>query len=138
MNIHFYEIGSRKNSELLFAVIVARYQDKWIFVRHRDRDSWEVPGGRREPEEDINDTAARELTEETGARSFEVVPVCIYSVEREGVESFGQLFFAEVKELGELRDSEIDQIMLSESMPGHLTYPWIQPHLYNQVIEFLA
>ena len=36
------------DSLLKFAVILSRYQGKWLFCQHRDRDTYECPGGRRE------------------------------------------------------------------------------------------
>ena len=47
--VKFYEEAA---DELLkFAVIIARSGDKWIFCKRRDRDTWEAPGGHREPGE---------------------------------------------------------------------------------------
>ncbi len=47
------------------------------------------------------DTAKRELYEETGALEFDIELVCVYSVTApdnfDGSESFGMLFFADVK-----------------------------------------
>ena len=137
MKMNYYDIGYKENNELLYAVIVAKHDGKWIFVRHKDRETWEIPVGRREADEDINETAKRELFEETGAKTFELYPICIYSVEKDGKESFGQLFFTEVEILGELPDMEIDQIMLTHTLPDNLTYPQIQPHLYDRVIKHL-
>ncbi|WP_243428196.1 NUDIX hydrolase [Clostridium rhizosphaerae] len=85
-----------------FAVNAVRYKDRWIFVRHKDMTTWEIPGGHREEGENIKDTAYRELFEEIGAKEFRLYPVCIYSVDRDGEESFGQLFYAEVEELGDV------------------------------------
>lgn len=40
--VRFYEDAA---DELLkFAVIFAKTQNKYVFCRHRDRDTWEVPG----------------------------------------------------------------------------------------------
>ena len=58
------------DSLLKFAVILSRYQGKWLFCQHRDRDTYECPGGRREAGEKIEHTARRELYEETGAVGF--------------------------------------------------------------------
>lgn len=46
---------------LKYAVIVARYKAQWLFCRHRLRDTWEIPGGHREPGETVEETARREL-----------------------------------------------------------------------------
>lgn len=137
LKIKFLETGSIENDNILFAVIAARYKGKWIFVRHKERRTWEIPGGHREISEDINDTAARELFEETGAKEFKLYPVSLYSVEREGEKSYGQFFYAEVEVLGRLPDSEIAEIQLSERMPDELTYPAIQPVLYEKATAFM-
>ena len=63
-----------------FAVIVSQSNGKWVFCKHKERDTYEVPGGHREPEESILETARRELQEETGAVKFEIKPICVYSV----------------------------------------------------------
>lgn len=39
---------------------------KWVFCRHKDRDTYEIPGVHRESGETIFETAKRELMEETG------------------------------------------------------------------------
>lgn len=74
----FYD--SIDDSMLKFAVIIAKHNGKWVFCKHRERSTWEVPGGHREQGEDILETAKRELYEETGAINFEINPICIYSV----------------------------------------------------------
>lgn len=138
IKVNFYEINTVEDSQLLFAVIMARYGGKWIFVRHKERTTWEIPGGHREENENINFTASRELIEETGARNFNIIPVCIYSVDRGETESFGQLFYADVKDVEELPDSEIGEIKLFDTIPECLTYPLIQPHLFKKVEELCA
>ena len=54
------------NNMLKFAVIISKANGKWVFCKHKLRDTYEVPGGHREPGENIMDTAKRELYEETG------------------------------------------------------------------------
>lgn len=135
MRTDFFDIGQVDDNELKFAVISAMFQGKWIFVKHKHRDTWEIPGGHREICEDINATAKRELFEETGAKTFEIKPICDYSVTRDNEASYGRLFYAEIKELGDLPDLEIGNIELFDELPERLTYPDIQPFLYKRVLR---
>lgn len=133
LNINFYELNSVEDKKLRFAVIMASYKGKWVFVRHKERETWEIPGGRRETGENISDTASRELVEETGAKDFSIVPLAIYSVDNGENESFGQLFYSEVKIFGMQLDHEIGEVKLYDRMPENLTYPLIQPYLFRKV-----
>ncbi|WP_409068375.1 NUDIX hydrolase [Clostridium sp. FAM 1755] len=137
LNVKFYELNSVENNKLKFAVIMAKYKGKWIFVRHKERETWEIPGGHREENEDINYTASRELFEETGAKDFSIIPVCTYSVDTGEGKSFGQLFYSKVIDIDELPNYEIDEIRLFNNMPEELTYPLIQPYLFKKVVEYL-
>ena len=81
------------DEKLRFAVIVTKTNGHWVFCKHRERNTLEVPGGHREPGEEILNTAKRELYEETGAIDFTIEPVCVYSVTSpksfNGQETFG-------------------------------------------------
>lgn len=132
--VNFYD--SINDSMLKFAVIIARHNGKWVFCKHRERSTWEVPGGHREQGEDILETAKRELYEETGAINFEINPICIYSVTApdnfDGKETFGKLFFAEIHTFEKDLHSEIEKIAIMNELPLNWTYPEIQPRLLEE------
>lgn len=130
--VRFYEAA--EDARIKFAVILARADGKWVFCRHRERATLECPGGHREAGETVDEAAARELREETGAREFTLRPVCIYSVIREGAEeSFGGLYTAEITSFEEELHSEIEKILLLDEPPeDNWTYPEIQPKLLEE------
>ena len=135
MRVKFYNFAD--DEKLKFAVIIARSGGQWIFCRHRQRSTLEIPGGHREPGETIAQTADRELREETGAEEFTLKRVCVYSVtgrnrvNSTGSESFGMLYCAEITRFGEL-NSEIAEIVRLDDLPERWTYPEIQPALIRE------
>lgn len=136
--VTFTEPGIEVDSVLTYSVIAARYKDEWLFVRHCKRTTWEIPGGHIEPDEIPEDTARRELAEETGAIDPEPEAVSDYSVTKGGLTGYGRLFFAEISGLDQLSgDSEICEVQLLDRMPDNLTYPDIQPILFEKVISWL-
>ncbi|WP_222705398.1 NUDIX hydrolase [Bacillus testis] len=137
MQLDFYKIGTINEEELRFAVISAIYQNKWVYVRQKDRTTWETPGGHRDLGEAIIRTAKRELFEETGAVRIEIVPICDYSLNDSSGKRFGRLFFSTIIELDQLPDSEINEVNFFEMLPRNLTYAEIQPRLFEKTIEFL-
>lgn len=141
VKVNFYELNTIEDNKLMFAVIMTKFNGHWLYVRHKDRNTWEIPGGHREENENINDTASRELFEETGATKFKLTPVCVYSVETdenvEYTESFGQLFYSEVETLDSILHFEIVETKLFDDIPDNLTYPLIQPFLHKKILEFL-
>ena len=139
MEVKFYDTV---NDELLkFAVIISQSNGKWVFCKHKERDTYEVPGGHREAGEDILETAKRELQEETGAIQFDIKPICVYSVKGKnsvnetGEETFGLLCFAEITEFSGQLESEIEKVELMDELPQNWTYPLIQPKLIEKYLQ---
>jgi len=123
--------GSLDNAELTYVVMGARYRGKWIFVRHRDRQSWELPAGHIEHGEDPDRAAQRELYEEAGVLGSSLRVVSDYCVTEGDVSACGRLYRADVEELGPLPEHEIEEIKLCVELPSHLTYPEVQTHLFS-------
>lgn len=125
-----------EDEKLKFAVILSKSRGRYVFCKHKDRDTWECPGGHRESGETIVDAAKRELYEETGALEFDMEPICVYSVTSpdrfDGKESFGMLFYADIKCFETELHSEIEKIALMDKLPEKWTYPDIQPYLLKE------
>ena len=51
MKVSFYE--SVAKHDLKFAVIISRYLKQWVFCKHKQRKTFEIPGGHRENGESI-------------------------------------------------------------------------------------
>ena len=136
LKINFYKLNTLDESKLKFAVIACKYKKKWIYVKHKQRTTWEIPGGHKEKDESINSAAKRELYEETGAEKFDLYPICIYSVDRENNKSYGQLYYADIYTFKLLPDYEIEKIEFFDSMPPNLTYPLIQPSLLKELQKY--
>lgn len=132
LEVNFYE--SVEDELFKFAVIISKSNGKWVYVKHKERNTFEVPGGHREAGETILETAHRELKEETGAIDYKITPVCAYSVIRkeENSETFGMLYFAEINSFENEIHSEIEFVKLFDEIPENQTYPLIQPLLVKE------
>lgn len=138
--VDFFPAESQTADEVIYVVIAARHNGRWLLARHRQRTTWEIPGGHREPGEEPDAAAARELREETGAVRFRLYPVCAYSVTVSGKTGRGRLYFAEIEELGPLPPSEIAEIRPFDDLPDpdRLTHPLIQPVLLAKARNWLG
>lgn len=134
VEVRFYD--EVDDSLLKFAVIIARSNHKWVFCKHKERNTYEVPGGHREDGETILDTAKRELYEETGAIAYTLKPVCVYSVTApnnfNGKESFGMLYYADIQSFEPELHTEIERIVMTDQLVELWTYPLIQPKLIEE------
>ena len=139
VEVKFFE---EVNDELLkFAVIIAKSNGKWVLCKQKGSNTYECPGGHRDAKENITDTARRELWEETGALDFSLIPICVYSVIGQEnkihneKETYGMLYYSEIKSFGQLPEFEIEKVELFDELPENWTYPSIQPKLLERLKE---
>ena len=118
--------------DYVYTVIFARYNNKWLFCRARERDAYETAGGKIEQGETPLEAAKRELFEETGAIKFDIIPALDYSFS-----SNGQVFYAEIYELGDIPDIKMAEVGLFDMLPDKLRFPHITPHLFAHLQEWL-
>ena len=133
MQVKFYD--NVEDSLLRFAVILSQYKGRWVYCKHKNRDTYEIPGGHREENETIVDAAKRELYEETGAIEYEIKPVTVYSVTDNEKETFGMLYYADIYQFETELHCEIERVEMFEDMPRDLTYPLIQPLLMKEYLQ---
>jgi 8-oxo-dGTP diphosphatase len=136
--VKFYDPSYVPETGLTYSVIAAMFGEKWLFVRHRLRTTWEIPGGHIEESETSYEAADRELREETGAADFLLECVSTYSVTKDGKTGYGRLYLGKVLKLGPLPDtSEIKEIKIDSFTAEENTYPDIQPLLFERVLLHL-
>lgn len=137
--VNFFSPEYDPGVKLTYSVISAYYIDKWMFVRHQKRTTYEIAGGHIEAGENSDEAASRELSEETGALKFNINRIATYSVKKNGATEWGRLYYADVHEKGSIPDiSEIAEVVLLDHIPEHLTHPDIQPHLFKKTLEYLS
>ena len=130
MQVQTANLGQLDN--YIYTVIFARYNNKWLFCRAKERSVYETAGGRIEPGETPLEAAKRELFEETGAVKFDITPAFDYCYS-----SHGQVFYAEIYELDAMPDFEMAEVGLFDALPDKLRFPEITPVLFAHLQGWL-
>ena len=132
-----YTLSPGSQEYYKYVVVCSNYQGKWLFSRHKKRTTWETQGGHVETGETPMEAARRELYEESGVKKADLYPVCDYKGFRGTRFSYGMVFLAVVHELGELPESEMQEVRLFEELPENLTYPKMTPLLAAEAEKLL-
>ncbi|MBP3340013.1 MAG: NUDIX domain-containing protein [Lachnospiraceae bacterium] len=130
MKITYHNIEDVNDEEIKIAVIVAKHKGKLVLCKHKERDTWEMPGGHKESGETIIDAAKRELYEETGAKKFTLKPLCVYHITK-----YALLCYADIDEFEDLPKSEMEIVQFFDDLPENMTYPITHPELYKKAME---
>lgn len=135
LTVNFFKLGEVQEEKLDYAVMISRFNGRFLYVKHRKRETWELPGGKRESDETIYECAARELREETGATNFKLKPLFIYSVTKSKFTDYGQVYLAEILVKKDQLINEIGEASSFTQPPKEWTYPEIQPLILNHYLK---
>lgn len=138
VNVEFY---NKKQKDILvwFTNIVCLYQWKWVLVRGKWKTTWELPWWHIEKWETSLEAAKRELQEETWIIGVKLSFLCsrkLHKLDKE-ISYYWNVYITNALELGQLPESEIEEVNLFEEIPKNLTYPFIQVDILNKAKEFL-
>ena len=123
MFLHFGDLPENVG-KIEFVNCVAHQQNQILFCKWRDNDIWVLPGGRVDPGETAEETAHRELLEETGATLKNLEVLCYIHCFMYNLEYWGIAYFGEIKELGTPSDlNEVSQAKLFSDFPENSSKP---------------
>ena len=128
MEITSYGLTDIEYEKIKYVVMLTEYRNKLVIINHKNRTTWELPGGKREKDEPLLKAASRELYEETGAIDMELTPYGIYLMNG----SYGMNFHARIVELGNLPDYEISEIKFCVTLPDGLGYGNIYYQMHDE------
>ncbi len=132
LEIKFSPLGSVNEKDYTRVVMVAEYNNKWVFCKKWNKDTWELPGGHIEEDEDALTAAHRELKEETGGTAQVITPICVYTLSTPGL-----LCYVKIDKLEPLPKLEIEKIDLFDALPSKLSYPDWHPKMFEKVLNYL-
>ncbi len=107
-----------------FVNCVAHQQNSILFCKWCDPDIWVLPGGRVDPGETAEETAHRELLEETGATLKNLEVLCYIHCFMYNLEYWGIAYCGEIEALGNPTDvNEVTEARLFSHFPENSGKP---------------
>ncbi|MYB95035.1 NUDIX domain-containing protein [Candidatus Poribacteria bacterium] len=117
MFLHFGD-PPENMGKIEFVNCVAHQQSQILFCKWRDNDIWVLPGGRVDPGETAEETAHRELLEETGATLKNLEVLCYVHCFMYDLEYWGIAYLGEIETLGTPSDlNEVSEAKLFSDFP---------------------
>ena len=139
LEIKFYPPDHYPDCGFTYVVIGARYRKQWVFIRHRQRRSYEMPAGHIRENEDTVMAAGRELEEETGAIKYTIECIATYTILEDNSLRAGRLYYADIGERDDKwDDSEIEGVIFSDHLPEISSFPYVQTVLFRFVENYHA
>lgn len=100
--------------------VLSRYKGRWVLTKHRER-GFEFPGGKREAGESIEETAIREVYEETGGLVGQLQFLGQYKVHDPVKPFVKSIYYAELREIEKKQNYlETEGPIFMESLPDVL------------------
>ncbi|MDW7616623.1 nucleoside triphosphatase YtkD [Peribacillus simplex] len=100
--------------------VLSRYKGRWVLTKHRER-GLEFPGGKREAGESIEETAIREVYEETGGLVGQLQFLGQYKVHDPVKPIVKSIFYANLREVKKKEDYlETEGPIFLEALPAVL------------------
>ncbi|MGG4265545.1 RNA deprotection pyrophosphohydrolase [Peribacillus simplex] len=100
--------------------VLSRYKGRWVLTKHRER-GLEFPGGKREAGESIEETAVREVYEETGGLVEQLQFLGQYKVHDPVKPIVKSIYYANLREVKKKEDYlETDGPIFLEALPAVL------------------
>lgn len=133
MKIIFEEVSKVEKKNVGYSAIMANENGKWLFVRHKDFETWEIPVGKREVRESPLECAKRELYEASGATLFHINEVCAYNLEDS--EKWGILYVATIVKRNAYLYRGMLEVVGMEDIPENIAYE-VYRELYQKAVLF--